>query len=77
MRLTAEIVGHVLEFIKNRHVGNVEVAGNHQMWLKSKLRKKYTNVLLKHGDPDRDGYLEVMGEWFKEEEETVQRQGAQ
>ncbi len=76
MKLTAKIIGHVLEFIKNRHAGNVEVAGNHQMWLKGKLRKKYTTVLLKHGDPDGEGYLEVMEKWIREEQEAVQRQGA-
>ena len=67
MKLTAEIIGHVLEFIRNRHVGDMEDAGNHQMWLKSKLRKNYSAVLLKHGDPDRDGYMEVLNKWFEEE----------
>ena len=37
------------------------------MWLKSKLRKNYSAVLLKNGDPDHDNYMEVMMKWFAEE----------
>ena len=67
MKLTAEIIGHVLEFIRARHLGNIVEAGQHQMWLKSKLRKNYSAVLLKNGDPDHDNYMEVMMKWFAEE----------
>ena len=71
MKLSAEIIGHVLEFIRARHIGLVEEAGQHQMWLKHKLRKEYSAVLMKYGDPDHDGYLNVMNKWQEEERATA------
>ena len=67
MKSTAESIGHILEFIRARHLGNVKEAGKQQMFLKSKLRKTYSAVLLKHGDPDHDDYMTVMMNWFAEE----------
>lgn len=72
MRPTAQVVGHIREFIRARHFGNVEEAGNQQMWLKSKLRKSYSAVLMKHGDPDRGNYMDVMQRWFEEERLLLQ-----
>jgi hypothetical protein len=48
----------------------------HQSWLKKKLKDDFTTVLLKHGDPDRDGYMDVMQKWFEEERQAVRKQEA-
>jgi hypothetical protein len=72
MKLRAEIIEKVLLFIRARHIGDVQEAGKHQMWLKSKLKKSYSSVLLKHGDPDRD-YMATMQKWFKEERQAVRK----
>ncbi len=67
MKLTAQIIGHVLEFIRARHIGAMQESLKHQLWLKKRLRREFVPVLLKNGDPDRDGYMEVMQKWFQEE----------
>ena len=74
MKLTAHIVGHIREFIRARHFGNIEEAGKHQVWLKHKLLNNYSTILMKHGDPDRGNYLDVMQRWF--DEERILLQGA-
>ena len=43
------------------------------MWLKSKLRKNYSAVLMKHGDPDRGNYMDVMQKWFDEERKAYEQ----
>ena len=72
MNLTPEITGHILEFIRARHFGDMRESINHQTWLKKRLKKAFVPVLLKNGDPDRDGYMEVMMKWFEEERLLLQ-----
>ncbi len=72
MKLTAEIIGHIREYIRARHFGKVDAAANHQMWLKNKLRQNYSAVLMKHGDPDRGNYINVMQKWFEEERKAYE-----
>lgn len=74
MRQTASTTNHILEFIRARHISDMKESKKHQTWLKKKLKKQFTAVLLKHGDPDRD-YMGVMFKWF--EEATIsEKQGA-
>ncbi len=67
MKLTKKIVEHILFFIRARHFGDMRESTEHQTWLKRKLKNRFVRVLLKHGDPDRDGYMKVMNKWFNEE----------
>ncbi len=65
-KLTAEIIEHILEFIRARNFNYTADAVKYQKWLKEHLGESYHAVLLKHGDPDKEGYWEVMARWWKE-----------
>lgn len=71
MKLTT--IHHVLCFLRARHLSDMRESKKHQTWLKKRLKKDFSTVLLKNGDPDRSGYMNVMFKWFEEEREAVQK----
>jgi len=73
MKLTAATINHILCFLRARHLSDMQESTKHHTWLKKKLKNDFSTVLLKKGDPDRDGYMDVMFKWFEEEREAVQK----
>ena len=67
MKLSGEIIEHIIRFIRERHVGNIAEAAKHQVWLKKRLRGSFASVLLQNGNPDTDDYQTVIQRWFGEE----------
>lgn len=74
MILTKEIITHILEFIKARHVHVISMSIRHQRWLKLHLKGQFTTVLMKHGDPDGNhyaNYAAVIEAWQAELERAT------
>ena len=64
--LNKEILRHIVEFIKARHVNVISESIKHQRRLKALLKDNFSMVLMAYGDPDGNHYQDypvVIKKW--------------